>query len=314
MIATEEEAYEAMLAHHRTLDGEVKLRAQAVKNAAFELGSYELAVSDLISYINIEVIPHAVAEEYSIYQIAKDKLGLDPAIKDMTAEHKLIIDAIKALEDASTGSKAAQQSEQIASLFSNHVAKENDVILPKLLLDPSVDLVKALEEMHELFEAAQQSASSPQKEMDEVASLFSLLLDATKALAQLGLRDKASQLTASAWAILQTQRPELANKATVALHRLVDSGTTEPVSLSTTHHHKIDSELDVRSLPPAQRHSAIFAQYRALSPGGGFMLINDHDPKPLKYQFEAEYPGQFSWDYLESGPKTWRVRIGYPSR
>ncbi|MHB1250237.1 MAG: DUF2249 domain-containing protein [Polaromonas sp.] len=38
--------------------------------------------------------------------------------------------------------------------------------------------------------------------------------------------------------------------------------------------------------------------------------MNDHDPKPLYYQFDAEHPGEFTWDYLESGPETWRVRIG----
>ena len=42
------------------------------------------------------------------------------------------------------------------------------------------------------------------------------------------------------------------------------------------------------------------------------MLVNDHDPKPLRYQFEAEHAGQFTWEYLESGPEVWRVRIGRP--
>lgn len=40
------------------------------------------------------------------------------------------------------------------------------------------------------------------------------------------------------------------------------------------------------------------------------MLVNDHDPKPLYYQFAAEHTGAFSWEYLEEGPRTWRVRIG----
>jgi hypothetical protein len=41
-----------------------------------------------------------------------------------------------------------------------------------------------------------------------------------------------------------------------------------------------------------------------------FVLLNDHDPKPLYYPFDAEHPGQFSWDYIESGPGTWRLWIG----
>ena len=61
-------------------------------------------------------------------------------------------------------------------------------------------------------------------------------------------------------------------------------------------------ELDVRSLVPAQRHEKIFQQIDKLSFGTSFVLVNDYDPKPLYYQLEAEYPNQFSWDYLERGP------------
>jgi uncharacterized protein (DUF2249 family) len=68
--------------------------------------------------------------------------------------------------------------------------------------------------------------------------------------------------------------------------------------------------VDVRSLVPAQRHAKIFALVDALNPGTSFILVNDHDPKPLYYQLEAEYPGQFSWAYLEQGPQVWRVEIG----
>ncbi len=67
--------------------------------------------------------------------------------------------------------------------------------------------------------------------------------------------------------------------------------------------------LDVRDVPPAQRHPLIFNTFHALAPGESFVLVNDHDPKPLFYQFKFEYEGQFAWDYLEQGPKAWRVRI-----
>jgi uncharacterized protein (DUF2249 family) len=69
-------------------------------------------------------------------------------------------------------------------------------------------------------------------------------------------------------------------------------------------------EVDVRSLVPAQRHAKIFELVNELGPGGSFILVNDHDPKPLYYQLEAEYPKQFSWTYIERGPQVWRVEIG----
>jgi uncharacterized protein (DUF2249 family) len=70
------------------------------------------------------------------------------------------------------------------------------------------------------------------------------------------------------------------------------------------------SIVDVRTLVPAQRHQKIFQLVAELTPGAAFVLVNDHDPKPLYYQLEAEYPKQFSWTYLERGPEVWRVEIG----
>jgi len=70
------------------------------------------------------------------------------------------------------------------------------------------------------------------------------------------------------------------------------------------------NEIDVRSLVPAKRHEKIFQLVAELTAGDSFILVNDHDPKPLYYQLEAEYPSQFSWTYLEKGPVAWRVEIG----
>lgn len=67
--------------------------------------------------------------------------------------------------------------------------------------------------------------------------------------------------------------------------------------------------LDVRELPPPRRHQLIFGRLEELGRGAALTLVNDHDPKPLRYQLEATEPGHFSWDYLEQGPDQWRVRI-----
>lgn len=71
-----------------------------------------------------------------------------------------------------------------------------------------------------------------------------------------------------------------------------------------------DTELDVRTEIPARRHELIFERYSELQPGEAYVLVNDHDPKPLYYQFAAEYEGRFTWEYLDEGPEVWRVRIG----
>lgn len=70
--------------------------------------------------------------------------------------------------------------------------------------------------------------------------------------------------------------------------------------------------LDVRTEIPQRRHELIFEHYHALKPGESYILLNDHDPIPLYYQFEAEYKGKYVWNSIEEGPVDWRVEIGKP--
>ena len=69
-------------------------------------------------------------------------------------------------------------------------------------------------------------------------------------------------------------------------------------------------ELDVRVIPPRDKHPTIFRTFDALANGDAMVIVNDHDPRPLKYQFSAERAGLFDWDYEAEGPDVWRVRIG----
>jgi uncharacterized protein (DUF2249 family) len=69
-------------------------------------------------------------------------------------------------------------------------------------------------------------------------------------------------------------------------------------------------ELDIRVVPPPEKHPTIFRTFDALTPGESFTLVNDHDPFPLHHQFEATRAGTYSWNYTESGPTVWKVAIG----
>jgi len=68
-------------------------------------------------------------------------------------------------------------------------------------------------------------------------------------------------------------------------------------------------ELDVRVIPPRDKHPTIFRTFDELVTGESMVIINDHDPKPLKYQLTAERSGTFEWIYEADGPEVWRVRI-----
>ena len=68
--------------------------------------------------------------------------------------------------------------------------------------------------------------------------------------------------------------------------------------------------LDVRDVAARDRHPLILGTFERLAPGESFVLVNDHDPRPLYYQFQAERPDQVRWQPQEQGPEVWRVRIG----
>jgi uncharacterized protein (DUF2249 family) len=69
------------------------------------------------------------------------------------------------------------------------------------------------------------------------------------------------------------------------------------------------SSVDVRDVEPRFRHSQIFSTFAALDDGHAMELVNDHDPRPLRAQFQALWPDRFAWNYLEEGPAVWRVAI-----
>lgn len=70
-----------------------------------------------------------------------------------------------------------------------------------------------------------------------------------------------------------------------------------------------EAVIDVRQILPRQGHLLILDTFARLVPGQAFLLVNDHDPKPLYYQSKAEQDGTFEWTYLEQGPEVWQVRI-----
>ncbi len=325
MTITAAEAYEAMRKHHRVLGEQLAARADAVSDAVAAGRPHGTAVADFIAYLAGEVLPHAVAEEKTIYPAAAVHPDLAVIVGEMVTEHVTLSTAGSELATLTDGAAAAAQAGKIAGLFTAHAARENDVLLPALLEDKSVDLAGLLERMHGAehdethdHESAQAAENLP---ADSQAMVVSLLLQAAAALARAGEPDRACRIAASAWAALNEGRPDLAAKVTAALHglvRRVDGETTHGGAADRGEPEAVGApvlagpDLDVRDLAPAQRHATIFGAYHALLPGTGFVLVNDHDPKPLRYQFEAEHTGQFSWDSLETGPEVWRVRIGRP--
>jgi len=70
-----------------------------------------------------------------------------------------------------------------------------------------------------------------------------------------------------------------------------------------------DKVMDVRPIPCSVKHGLIIKTWLALPVGDHFILLNDHDPVPLYYQFAAQWPGAFTWEHLVRSPEEVRVKI-----
>lgn len=68
--------------------------------------------------------------------------------------------------------------------------------------------------------------------------------------------------------------------------------------------------LDVRPVLPKDRYDRIMDAWHALAPDQTLELVVDHDPKCMYYTLRAtQGDDAFTFEYLESGPETWRVRV-----
>jgi uncharacterized protein (DUF2249 family)/quercetin dioxygenase-like cupin family protein len=70
-----------------------------------------------------------------------------------------------------------------------------------------------------------------------------------------------------------------------------------------------EREINLCLLPRAERHPLVFDAIDRLAVGESFVIFNDHDPRPLWMQIEQLREGEVTWECLERGPDTFRVRI-----
>jgi len=67
--------------------------------------------------------------------------------------------------------------------------------------------------------------------------------------------------------------------------------------------------VDLRPLPPPERHATVHRELDALAPGAPLALVTDHKPDPLRHEIEAERPGEYSWTDGQDGPDVFTATI-----
>jgi uncharacterized protein (DUF2249 family)/hemerythrin-like domain-containing protein len=154
MIASNEadaEAAAAVEQHHAQMSGALAVRAEALATAARTGREVDEARHDLVRWCRTELVPHALAEESTMYRAAGAMDEGRLLVEAMLVEHQRIVGLVDALEETTDAVTGAALARALRELFEAHLAKENDQVLPLLVSSPSVSVADLLGGMHELL-------------------------------------------------------------------------------------------------------------------------------------------------------------------
>jgi Hemerythrin HHE cation binding domain len=132
-----------ILHHHAVLRRGLEERAGALCAAVEDGAPHEKPLAALQEFLAGEVLPHAEAEERTLYRAAASQARGGQLVATLTAEHRRLVELAERLQAGADTATAATSAEWIAS----HVAKENDLLLP-VLINSGADLAALLADMH----------------------------------------------------------------------------------------------------------------------------------------------------------------------
>ncbi|WFF04639.1 DUF2249 domain-containing protein [Micromonospora sp. WMMD1076] len=71
----------------------------------------------------------------------------------------------------------------------------------------------------------------------------------------------------------------------------------------------LDARIDVRDVPPGERHARVLAALDALAADAALVLVAAHAPLPLLAEIDSRYAGQMAGEWLQDGPDVWQIRL-----
>jgi len=151
MVATsaaDAEAVAAVEQHHAMLADSL---ATLVERLVIAGAEWQPVRDELVTWCREELVPHAQAEEKTLYPAAASFDRARLLVDAMVAEHGVVVRLVGDLAGATDPIRAAGTATSLQTLFETHLAKENDQVLPLLAQSPGVDLAGLLAGMHELL-------------------------------------------------------------------------------------------------------------------------------------------------------------------
>ena len=108
---------------------------------------------EVVRWCRDELVPHALAEERTMYPAARGIESGRLLIDGMLEEHKVIVGLVDDVERADSPVAAAAAARALSTVFHLHLGKENDLVLPLLVGADDVSVAELLGGMHEVLGA-----------------------------------------------------------------------------------------------------------------------------------------------------------------
>lgn len=160
VIASSESDAQAAAAverHHAQLAGALAARVEALLAAARSGDTVAGggAKAELVAWCGRELVPHALAEETTLYPAARAMPSARLLIDGMLGEHRVLTDLVRRIAGAEHLVGAVAAAGTLRVMFDSHLAKENELLLPLLVAASDVSVAALLTEMQEAMAGAE---------------------------------------------------------------------------------------------------------------------------------------------------------------
>ncbi|HXT89704.1 MAG TPA: hemerythrin domain-containing protein [Trebonia sp.] len=125
-------AREAFAARHAELQEVLDHWTRVLTTAAHGGGPVQPVRNLLRFFLMDEVLPHARAEERTLYRAARRDPGNAPLLQALLSDHESLKSMTARLNEPARPTEVAAQAAAIAALFASHAATEDDLLLPAL--------------------------------------------------------------------------------------------------------------------------------------------------------------------------------------
>ncbi|MBE3557463.1 MAG: hemerythrin domain-containing protein [Firmicutes bacterium] len=143
-----QQAADLLISHHAEMVSSLRERAQALVAAAERGVALTADKRAFLAYVHEILVPHALAEEKTLYPAAAQRPQLSALVHSMITEHRRILSLFETIQHSDDSVFVAAYATALFVLFEVHATKENEEILPPLRDDPTCNLAQLVEAMH----------------------------------------------------------------------------------------------------------------------------------------------------------------------